>query len=247
MIRKTEETSLAAWTSILSISTRFRMSFIRSEAISAITNSHQPIDPIDQIVLAVTHDVPDWLPVAYTALCYREKFIADEERVRLGVKTALRIAEAREKLRDMKLKRLGVKVDFDVGDVKSTVNSIFWPEEAAALTPEDEDEELSVEDADYDDEERSLRPQPSSSFSNLDFGNFPSFEDSMEVNPINIGRGREGDMGGRDREAARLSLSIETRRGGGTADSGYSIVATPRGGRRSSGGQTSPREWWAHP
>ena len=146
MIRKTEETSLAAWTSILSISTRFRMSFIRSEAISAITNSHQPIDPVDQIVLAVTHYVPDWLPVAYTALCCREKSITGEEGVRLGVRTALRIAEARERLRDTKLKRLGVKVDFDVEDVESTVNSIFWSEEASALTPEDEDEEISVED-----------------------------------------------------------------------------------------------------
>ena len=234
------------------------MSFIRSEAISAITNSHQPIDPVDQIVLAVTHDVPDWLPVAYTALCCREKSITDEEGVRLGARTALRIAEARERLRDIKLKRLGVKVDFDVEDVESTVNSIFWPEEAAALTPEDEvvtpyrspsphPKAHFTPLVDYDDEERSLRLQPSSSFSNPDFGNFPSFEDSMEVDPISIGRGREGKMGGRDRDAARLSLPIEIRGGGGTADSGYSIVATPRGGRRSSGGQTSHREWWACP
>ena len=250
--------SLAAWTSILSISTRFSMSSIRSEAISAISNSRQPIDPVEQIVLAVTHNVPSWLPVAYTALCCRERSITSEEGERLGTKTALRIAEARERLRDLKLKRLGAEVDFDVADVESAVDSVFWPEEPAALTSEDEGDCVEgevvpaiyipqaperrsplpvprgpeahfahLEDADHGNERYSLGPQPCSLLaSNPGFKNFRS----PSVNPVSIGRGLEGGMGWREREAAKSHTK-------------YGIFTTPRGGWRSGGGQT---QWGAN-
>ena len=61
-----------------------------------------------------------------------------------------------------------------------------------------EDEEFYVEDG-------VVAPHRSPSpLSNPDFGTFCSIEDLMKVNATNINHGREGAMGWRDREAARL-------------------------------------------
>lgn len=86
------------------------MTFVRSKAIAAITSSTTDIDPVDQAVLAVTHNVPEWLPVAYTALCSREKPLTVCEGERLGAGTAVKIAEVRERLRDEKLREIGAGV-----------------------------------------------------------------------------------------------------------------------------------------
>ena len=114
---------------MLSISTRFEMSFIRSKAIAAIAATTPPIDPVDQVILAETHNVPEWLPVAYTALCSRDKPLTVGEGERLGARTTVKIAEARERLRDEKLRELGAKIEG--GDVRCTVMDVFWPRKPA--------------------------------------------------------------------------------------------------------------------
>ena len=58
------------------------------------------IDPVEQVVLARSYDVErDWLLKAYTALGKREEPLAEDEGVRLGLRTVIKIAEAREKIR----------------------------------------------------------------------------------------------------------------------------------------------------
>ncbi|KAI0826004.1 hypothetical protein BC629DRAFT_1452231, partial [Irpex lacteus] len=72
--------SVAEWTALLSISTRYAFDRIRSRAIAALSpltptstsSVTQLLDPVDMLVLAVKHDVPQWLEPAYVALCMRE-------------------------------------------------------------------------------------------------------------------------------------------------------------------------------
>lgn len=88
------------------------MAFIRSQAISAINESTDPIDPVDQVVLAITHKVPEWLPVAYASLCSRKKPLTGDEAERLGARTVALIAEMREK------RLMEARVVSDLGDAK---------------------------------------------------------------------------------------------------------------------------------
>jgi len=92
--------SLLAWTSLLSISTRFDMQRVRSRAIMEIDTFYPAIDPVDKVVLAVKHNVPKWLPLAYAALCQRADPIEIEEGQKLGLETTVLLAKARERVRN---------------------------------------------------------------------------------------------------------------------------------------------------
>jgi hypothetical protein len=50
-------------------------------------------------VLAVKHDIPEWLPLAYAALCQRDDPLEVEEAKRLGIETTVLLAKARERVR----------------------------------------------------------------------------------------------------------------------------------------------------
>jgi len=91
--------SLSAWSSLLAISTRFEMNRIRSRAIAEVLNFRPRIDPVDQVVLAVKHDIPEWFPLGYAALCQREEAIEVEEAKKLGLETTVMLAKAREVVR----------------------------------------------------------------------------------------------------------------------------------------------------
>ncbi|KIM82822.1 hypothetical protein PILCRDRAFT_457556 [Piloderma croceum F 1598] len=91
--------TLSAWTSLLSISTHFEMKRIRSRAIAEILSFRPRIDPVDQVVLAVRHDIPEWFPLGYAALCQREEAIEIEEARKLGLETTVMLAKAREMVR----------------------------------------------------------------------------------------------------------------------------------------------------
>ncbi|KAI0088375.1 hypothetical protein BDY19DRAFT_994277 [Irpex rosettiformis] len=95
-------TSVSEWTALLSISTRYAFDRIRSRAIAAlapgpIPYSTQLLGPVDMIVLAVKHDIPQWLETAYVSLCLREHPLEEGEGEKLGVVTSIRLAKAREK------------------------------------------------------------------------------------------------------------------------------------------------------
>jgi hypothetical protein len=91
---------LSFWTLLLSISTRFEMHRVRSRAITEINIFHPRIDPVDQVVLAVRHNVPEWLPQAYTAICKRAEPIEIDDARKLGLETTVLLAKAREGVRN---------------------------------------------------------------------------------------------------------------------------------------------------
>lgn len=73
------------------------MEKVRTRAIREIETF--ALDPVDKIILAVNHDVPAWLKPAYVELCQREDPIQEEEAVKLGLSTAMKLARAREYIR----------------------------------------------------------------------------------------------------------------------------------------------------
>jgi len=87
------------WSHLLSISTRFKMEKIRQRAITELENFGVP-DPVEKIILAVKHSVPAWLEPAHVELCQRGEPIRSEEAERLGLSIAMKLARAREYVRD---------------------------------------------------------------------------------------------------------------------------------------------------
>ena len=84
----------AEWTSILSLATRWDFTDIRTLAIREIQSLD--ISPIDKIVLAQEFDISGrWLLAAYTALCERAEPLSISEGTRLGLETAMRVAQLR--------------------------------------------------------------------------------------------------------------------------------------------------------
>ncbi|KAI1788338.1 hypothetical protein LXA43DRAFT_1159976 [Ganoderma leucocontextum] len=86
------------WTSILSLATRWDFNDIRALAIREIQSL--AMSPVDKIVLAQEFDIDGrWLLAAYTALCERPSPLSVSEGTRLGLETAMRVAQLREQLR----------------------------------------------------------------------------------------------------------------------------------------------------
>jgi len=75
------------------------MEKIRQRAITELENFGVP-DPVEKIILAVKHSVPAWLEPAYVELCQRGEPIRSEEAERLGLSIAMKLARAREYVRD---------------------------------------------------------------------------------------------------------------------------------------------------
>ncbi len=86
------------WIALLSISTRYVFDRIREIAIEEI--SRQVLDPVKKITLANKYNIPQWLHPAYADLCKRPKAILDNEGEALGLRAVLRIARAREIVRE---------------------------------------------------------------------------------------------------------------------------------------------------
>lgn len=95
-------TSVTEWIALLSISTRYGFDRIRDRAITALAPGPTPysshvLNPVDMVVLALKHDIPQWLETAYVLLCMREQSLEEEEGEKLGVVTTIRLARARER------------------------------------------------------------------------------------------------------------------------------------------------------
>ncbi|TBU56272.1 hypothetical protein BD310DRAFT_882888 [Dichomitus squalens] len=85
------------WTSILCLATRWDFNDIRTLAIREIQSLD--MSPVDKIILAQEFDIGGrWLLGAYTALCERAEPLSVCEGARLGLETAMRVAQLRERL-----------------------------------------------------------------------------------------------------------------------------------------------------
>jgi len=92
--------TLESWVSLLSFSTRFICDKIRARSIRELEAIQSRVDPIERIVLAVRHNVPQWLSGAYQELCQRHDTLSEEEGERLGLPTVIKLMKAREMLLD---------------------------------------------------------------------------------------------------------------------------------------------------
>ena len=90
--------TLDSWVSLLSFSTRFICDKIRARSIRELEAIQSRVDPIERIVLAVRHNIPQWLNVAYQELCQRQDSLSEEEGERLGLSTVIKLMRAREML-----------------------------------------------------------------------------------------------------------------------------------------------------
>jgi len=92
------EFSLENWISLLSFATRFICDQIRGRAIREIEKGHSKPDPVERVVLAVKHNIPQWLVSAYQELCQRQNPLTEEEGEKLGLPTVIKLMKAREML-----------------------------------------------------------------------------------------------------------------------------------------------------
>jgi len=103
--------TLESLVSLLSFSTRFICNKIRVRSIRELESR---VDPIERIVLAVRHNIPQWLSGAYQELCQRYDSLSEEEGERLGLPTVIKLMKARETLLS----------GSDMRDPRSTFNSM---------------------------------------------------------------------------------------------------------------------------
>jgi hypothetical protein len=88
--------TLESWIALLSFSTRFICDKIRARSIRELESIQSRVDPIERIVLAVRHNVPQWLNGAYQELCQRQDSLSEEEGEKLGLPTVIKLMRARE-------------------------------------------------------------------------------------------------------------------------------------------------------
>lgn len=126
------------WIALLSISTRYVFDQIRELAITEI--SKQMLDPVKKVMLANKFNIPQWLPPAFMDLCKRPEPISDNDAETLGLRTVVRVARARELMRD-KSYIIGTQRSFSPYDKIYTYNergimSVIcevWPECASSI------------------------------------------------------------------------------------------------------------------
>jgi hypothetical protein len=87
------------WTTLLSVTTKLEFPAIRARAVAELRSSDAALDPIMEVVLATAYSIPEWLPGAYQRVCLRPAPLEIEEAERLGLRTAMMLAKARELLR----------------------------------------------------------------------------------------------------------------------------------------------------
>ena len=88
--------TLESWINLLSFSTRFICDKIRSRSIREIEAIQSRVDPVERIVLAARHNVPQWLNGAYQELCQRQETLTEAEGEKLGLSTVIKLMRARE-------------------------------------------------------------------------------------------------------------------------------------------------------
>ncbi|KAF7965118.1 hypothetical protein HWV62_45563 [Athelia sp. TMB] len=107
------------------------MSRVRSQSVAEIFKLWNEIGPVEQVMMAVKHHVPEWLPLGYAAICKRPEPIEVEEALKLGLETTVKLAKAREGIRgaigrSSELRSTSSHL-FDEDLVAMIIDDIFWP------------------------------------------------------------------------------------------------------------------------
>ncbi|KAH9931576.1 uncharacterized protein B0H18DRAFT_872039 [Fomitopsis serialis] len=91
--------TLPQWIDILRVSKLFVCDNLVDRAIKEIHQHRPRIDPVEKIVLAVRHNIADWLAPSYAAICQRAQPLNSEEGHKLRLETTVLLARAREAVR----------------------------------------------------------------------------------------------------------------------------------------------------
>jgi hypothetical protein len=110
------------WISVLRLAEMWNFKDIRALAILKLTN--EPMEPVEQILLAKTYVVPQWLRAGYYALATRSDVLSSEEAKRIGYETAVLMFQAREQI--LKVSYGGYQPP--LRNASSTIEAIFGEE-----------------------------------------------------------------------------------------------------------------------
>ena len=97
---------------------------VRQYAIDTIQTNFL-LETFDKLDLANTYDIPQWAESAYYAICSRSTPLTLEEAKRVGIETAVLVAEARERL--LRNQLLSYRVTLRDQDIVATVRDVFFP------------------------------------------------------------------------------------------------------------------------
>ena len=90
--------TLEYWDSLLAFSTRFICDKIRARSIRELEAIQSRVDPIERIVLAFRHNIPQWLSAVYPEFCRRQDSLSEEEGERPWLSIVVKLVGARETL-----------------------------------------------------------------------------------------------------------------------------------------------------
>lgn len=85
------------WSAVLRLATMWSCADMRLLAIEQLT---ELAPPVEKLALSLAYDVPEWRIPSYVALSLRPEILAGDEAEKLPVRDVLRIASAREAVRD---------------------------------------------------------------------------------------------------------------------------------------------------
>jgi hypothetical protein len=109
---ETQELTYEQWKSVLHLSTRWDFATLRNLALKSI----RPPTSHDQLVLARTYSVDEWVLPALTALCLRSLPLNLDEARQMNMEDVVLVATVREEIRDGALR-------VDVADIPRCVEA----------------------------------------------------------------------------------------------------------------------------
>jgi hypothetical protein len=109
---ETQELTYEQWKSVLHLSTRWGFASLRNLALKSI----KPPTSHDQLVLARTYSVDQWVLPALTALCSRSLPLSLDEARQMNMEDVILVATVREEIRDGALR-------VDVADIPRCVEA----------------------------------------------------------------------------------------------------------------------------
>ncbi|KIM82528.1 hypothetical protein PILCRDRAFT_70836, partial [Piloderma croceum F 1598] len=122
------DTTVEEWTSILQLSNEWSFVEVKNLAIRELEKSD--IEPIEKVyIYHLYHIDRAFLITSYAAICTRPMPLNLHEGRKLGLETALKVAEARERIRAVTSEKSGARsptfADFAPDDVDGIVRDVF--------------------------------------------------------------------------------------------------------------------------
>ncbi|KAF9073124.1 hypothetical protein BDP27DRAFT_1319445 [Rhodocollybia butyracea] len=97
VIGRLEVLSFHEWLSVLKLADQWCMDAVRAHAIEMMTDI--AVDPVEKVVVARKYSISHWIAPALNSILQRSQTLNEKDVGRLGLSTALRLVEIRERLK----------------------------------------------------------------------------------------------------------------------------------------------------